>query len=135
MRVSACLMHASPLLASGPDTGSMTSERPPYTAVIFSSQRSASAPGEGYDDTAEHMEELARQQPGFLSMESTRNPDGFGITVSYWETAQHARAWKQVTEHLEAQHRGAREWYTEYTVRVATVERHYGTGATRAGHR
>ncbi|WP_431791887.1 hypothetical protein [Kocuria palustris] len=44
----------------------MTSERPPYTAVIFSSQRSASAPAEGYDDTAEHMEELARQQPGFL---------------------------------------------------------------------
>lgn len=107
----------------------MTSERPPYTAVIFSSRRSASAPGDGYDDTALQMEELARRQPGFLSMESARIADGFGVTVSYWQTAQHARAWKQVTEHLEAQRRGARDWYAEYTVRVATVERHYGNAA------
>jgi heme-degrading monooxygenase HmoA len=107
----------------------MTSERLPYTAVIFTSQRSASTPGDGYDETAQHMEELARRQPGFLSMESARNADGFGITVSYWETAEHARAWKQVAEHLEAQRRGARDWYAEYTVRVATVERHYGNAA------
>ena len=112
----------------------MTSERPPYTAVIFSSQRSASTPEDGYDETAQHMEELARQQPGFLSMESARSADGFGITVSYWETAQHARAWKKVTEHLDAQRRGAREWYADYTVRVATVERQYGTGAGSPGH-
>ncbi|MEX5303953.1 antibiotic biosynthesis monooxygenase family protein [Kocuria sabuli] len=105
--------------------------RPPCTAVIFSSQRSASAPGDGYDETAQRMEELARQQPGFLSVESARNADGFGITVSYWETAQHARAWKQVTEHLEAQHRGARDWYADYTVRVATVERQYGSAGQR----
>ncbi|KLU09793.1 antibiotic biosynthesis monooxygenase [Kocuria sp. SM24M-10] len=109
----------------------MTPERLPYTAVIFTSQRSASAPGDGYDETAKHMEELARQQPGFLSMESARNADGFGITVSYWQSAQHARAWKEVTEHLEAQRRGARDWYAEYTVRVATVERHYGNATRR----
>ncbi|MCC5782399.1 hypothetical protein CRM73_05495 [Kocuria sp. CCUG 69068] len=112
----------------------MTPARPPYTAVIFSSQRSASTPGDGYDKAAQHMDELARQQPGFLSVESARNADGFGITVSYWETAQHARAWKQVTEHLGVQHRGARDWYTDYTVRVATVERQYGTGAGSAEH-
>lgn len=111
----------------------MTPVRPPCTAVIFSSRRSASAPGDGYDETAQRMEELARQQPGFLSVESARNADGFGITVSYWETAEHARAWKKVTEHLDAQRRGARDWYTDYTVRVATVERQYGTGAGGAG--
>ncbi|OLT08747.1 hypothetical protein BJF77_11865 [Kocuria sp. CNJ-770] len=113
----------------------MTPERPPYTAVIFSSRRTASTPGDGYEQIAQQMEELARRQPGFLSMESARNADGFGITVSYWKTAQHARAWKQVTEHLEAQRRGARDWYADYTVRVATVERHYGPGTGSAGRR
>lgn len=106
--------------------------RPPCTAVIFSSRRSAPAAEDGYSEAAQQLEELARRQPGFLAVESARNADGFGITVSYWETAQHARAWKQVTEHLEAQRRGARDWYADYTVRVATVERQYGTGA--AGH-
>ena len=77
----------------------------PYTAVIFSSQRSASAPGDGYDETSAQMVEMAQQQPGFLGVESVRDPGGFGITVSYWETPDHARAWKRVVEHLEAQSR------------------------------
>jgi heme-degrading monooxygenase HmoA len=113
----------------------MTPERPPYTAVIFTSQRSTPTPEDGYDDTAQHMEELARRQPGFLSMESARTAEGFGITVSYWRSAQHVRAWKQVTEHLQAQHRGAHEWYTDYTVRVTTVERHYGAQTGRTAPR
>ena len=32
------------------------------------------------------MLELARQQPGFLGVESARGEDGFGITVSYWSS-------------------------------------------------
>lgn len=109
--------------------------RPPCTAVIFSSRRSAPAAEDGYGEAAQQLEGLARRQPGFLAVESARNADGFGITVSYWETAQHARAWKQVAEHMEAQHRGARERYADYTVRVATVERQYGGGADPAGQR
>lgn len=108
------------------DTGDMSSPRPPYTAVIFSSQRYNSTPGDGYDETAQQMDRLARQQPGFLGMESARDLEGFGITVSYWETPGHARAWKHVADHLEVQRRGARDWYANYTVRVATVEREYG---------
>lgn len=104
----------------------MSAVRPPYTAVIFSSQRSDSTPADGYDEASEQMVDMARQQPGFLGVESARDPAGFGITVSYWETPGHARAWKRVAEHLEVQRRGARDWYAYYTVRVATVERQYG---------
>ena len=97
----------------------MNTVRPPCTAVILSSRRPVPAPRDGYDDAAQHMAEPARQQPGFLAVESARNPDGFGITVSSWQTAEHARAWKQVVEHVDAQRRGAREWCADCTVRMA----------------
>ncbi len=97
---------------------------PPYTAVIFSSHRTEG--DHGYGATAARMEELAAQQPGYLGFEGARNPDGTGVSASYWRTEADALAWKQVAEHLLAQRRGMEEWYTAYTVRVATVEREYG---------
>ena len=93
-------------------------------AVIFSSRRSGT--DDGYDEMSRRMEELAQQQPGFLGIESARGPDGLGITVSYWKDEAAIGAWKQNAEHLVAQKRGRREWYAEYTVRVARVERSYG---------
>jgi heme-degrading monooxygenase HmoA len=95
--------------------------------VIFSSVRTAASPEE-YDETSHRMLELAAEQPGYLGVESARGADGFGLTVSYWRTPEDAHAWKQVAEHLVAQRRGIREWYATYTVRVATVDRHYGPG-------
>ena len=97
---------------------------PPYVAVIFSSVRTAG--DHGYGATAQRMEELAAEQPGYLGIESARDPDGFGITVSYWADEDSARAWKRVAEHADAQRRGRDEWYESYTVRVATVSREYG---------
>jgi heme-degrading monooxygenase HmoA len=96
---------------------------PPYVAVIFTSRRTSDPVG--YDDTASEMEALAREQPGYVGIESARSPDGFGITVSYWATDADARAWKQVVEHLDAQRRGRDSWYEQYTVRVGSVERQY----------
>ena len=34
------------------------------------------------------MEELAKQQPGFLGVESARDHSGLGITISYWESLE-----------------------------------------------
>ena len=96
---------------------------PPYTAVIFTSTRTEG--DHGYAATAERMEELAAEQPGYLGFEGARNADGTGVSVSYWRTADDARAWKQVAEHLVAQRFGIDQWYSAYTVRVATVEREY----------
>ena len=96
---------------------------PPYTAVIFTSLRAEV--DNGYGETSAEMERLAREQPGFLGIESARS--GLGITVSYWRTDEDARAWKRVAEHVEAQRRGRSEWYAAYEVRIATVTRAYGT--------
>lgn len=100
---------------------------PPYTAVIFTSVRSDG--DQGYAAMTARMDALARQQPGFLGVESAREQvgiDEIGITVSYWVDDDAARAWKQVAEHLVAQRRGQEQWYQTYRVRVATVHRDYG---------
>ena len=104
----------------------MRPAEPPYVAVIFTSQRSQSG-ADDYARTADEMESLAAEQPGYLGIESARDADGFGITVSYWATEDDARAWKRVAAHAEAQRRGRAEWYDRYDVRVATVTRQYGS--------
>jgi heme-degrading monooxygenase HmoA len=97
---------------------------PPYYAVIFSSTRT---PGDrGYDAMAARMAALAAEQPGYLGAESVRNAAGEGITVSYWRDEASIAAWKRHAEHLEAQRLGVTQWYAEYELRVARVERAYG---------
>jgi len=95
----------------------------PYYAVIFASRRT---PGDhGYGAMAERMAALAAAQPGYLGIESVRDADGFGITVSYWASPEAIRAWKEHTEHLVAQETGVGKWYEHYELRVARVERAY----------
>lgn len=103
------------------DDGLATTPEPPYVAVIFTSLRTEG--DRGYATMSQRMNDLARQQPGFLGVDSAR--DGVGITVSYWIDEPSAAAWKQISEHVIAQNRGRSVWYAEYQVRVATVTRAY----------
>ena len=97
--------------------------QPPYYAVIFSSQESADTAG--YGNTAQRMLELAAQQPGYLGVESARDAEGFGITVSYWDSEAAIAGWKANTEHSLARETGRERWYQHYELRVARVERAY----------
>jgi heme-degrading monooxygenase HmoA len=103
-----------------------TPPEPPYTAVIFTSTRTDG--DQGYAVMGARMQELAKQQPGYLGYESARE-GAFGITVSYWVDDDAAAAWKQVQEHTIAQQRGRSTWYAGYRVHVATVTRAYGPAA------
>ena len=94
---------------------------PPYYAVIFTSLRTDV--DEGYGDMSEKMVELASQQPGFLGVESARDPNGIGITVSYWESEEAIANWRRHEEHRVAQQQGIAKWYSEFVTRVAKVER------------
>ncbi|MCW3072081.1 MAG: putative Antibiotic biosynthesis monooxygenase [Bacteroidetes bacterium] len=94
---------------------------PPYYAVIFTSERTGQ--GEGYDDTATRMLELAQEQEGFLGIESAR--EDIGITVSYWKDLDAIRKWKMNAEHRMAQEKGRAEWYKRYKTRICLVERDY----------
>jgi heme-degrading monooxygenase HmoA len=98
---------------------------PPYFAVIFSSLRNADDEA-GYAAAADRMLELAALQPGYLGAESVRGEDGFGITVSYWESEAAIAAWKQHAEHAATRAHGRTHWYDHFELRVARVERAYG---------
>lgn len=99
--------------------------QPPYYAAIFTSQRTAG--DQGYGAMADRMLELAGQQPGYLGAESVRDAQGFGITVSYWASEAAIRDWKQHAEHQVAQAHGHARWYQHFELRIAKVERTYGT--------
>lgn len=97
---------------------------PPYYAVIFPNQRT-SDDADGYGAMAKRMVELAKAQPGFLGMDSARGADGFGITVSYWQSLEAIAAWRDHPEHLEAQALGRTKWYATFDVHIAKVKRSY----------
>lgn len=109
-------MSVSPSLAKTPE--------PPYYAVIFTSQRTEG--DRGYGQMAQRMVELAAKQPGFLGVESVRDANGLGITVSYWTNEEAITTWKAHLEHKSAQEGGKRTWYADYQLRIAKVERAYG---------
>jgi heme-degrading monooxygenase HmoA len=98
---------------------------PPYWAAIFTSRRNE-RPGDGYEQTADRMFDLACEQPGFLGYETARS-DGLGITVSYWRNEADIAAWKAQAEHVDAQREGRARWYDAYDLRIARVERAYGS--------
>jgi len=98
---------------------------PPYYAVIFASVRTKSDDA-GYAEAAGRMALLASEQPGYLGVDSVRGVDGVGITVSYWSTEEAIAAWRRNAEHTITREHGRKNWYAEYELRVAKVERAYG---------
>lgn len=93
----------------------------PYYAVIFTSTQGKNI--SGYAEMAQQMEDLAKQQPGYLGIESAR--EGVGITVSYWKNLEAIANWKANTDHIFAQQKGIKDWYKWYKVRICLVEREY----------
>ncbi|MEV0065832.1 MULTISPECIES: antibiotic biosynthesis monooxygenase [unclassified Amycolatopsis] len=97
---------------------------PPYYAVIFTSRRTEG--DHGYAERTARMSALAAEQDGYLGEESARDESGLGITVSYWRDEEAIAGWRKNLEHTESRRRGRAEWYEEFEVRVARVERSYG---------
>lgn len=106
--------------------GFATTPAPPYWLVSFTSQRT-DTDAQAYADAAGRMLELAAVQPGFLGVESARGADGLGITLSYWADEASIAAWRAHVEHAAVREYGRANWYEHYAVRVAKVERAYGT--------
>ena len=98
--------------------------QPPYYVVAFTNQRTAQD-ASGYGEMAQRMVALAAQQPGYLGVESVRDEDGFGITLSYWDSLEHIAQWKNQAEHQIAQVKGKSDWYEAFFTRIAKVERAY----------
>lgn len=112
-------------------TGIARHFEPPYYAVIFTSRRTSG--DNGYGAAADRMMELAATMPGFLGVESVRDGDGVGITVSYWRDESAIRHWRDNAEHTDVRRGGRTAWYEAFEVRIAKVERAYGMSEQRRG--
>ncbi|HWP50576.1 MAG TPA: antibiotic biosynthesis monooxygenase [Clostridia bacterium] len=93
----------------------------PYYAVIFTSIRTPD--DNGYGQIGDSLMKIVSEQKGFLGAESVRGPDGFGMTISYWDSLKSIEAWKHHPPHMKAQEAGKKLWYSEYAIRVCKVER------------
>lgn len=102
----------------------MDQDRTGQTLVIFLSRRTA-ADDAGYAAASAEMAMLAAEQPGYCGIESTRGPDGFGITISVWADEASALAWRAHPRHREIRALGRGRWYESYEVIVAEATRGY----------
>ena len=95
--------------------------QPPYYAVIFTTIRTDV--DENYEETTLQMELLAKEQKGYLGIESARA--NVGITVSYWESLEAISNWKNNLEHIVSREKGRVVWYQQYQLRICKLERAY----------
>ncbi|MCE4942108.1 antibiotic biosynthesis monooxygenase [Streptomyces albulus] len=102
----------------------VAAHEPPYYVAVFTTVRTQDQ--DGYGETNARMEELVKDVPGFLGMDHAQTPGGLGITVGYFRDADALTQWRSNAEHRAAQERGRAEWYQNYTLHVAKVERSHG---------
>jgi len=79
---------------------------------------------EEYSQTAARLRELARKKYGCLDFVSFTEGDD-EIAISYWESLEQIKSWKQDPEHLSAQEKGKHRWYESYQVKVVDIIREY----------
>ena len=84
--------------------------------VVFRNRKCPDIDGAAYSADAQHMEQLARSQPGYLSFKSYTADDGEVIALSEWADEAAARAWGDNPEHAAVQARGRAEYYANYTL-------------------
>jgi heme-degrading monooxygenase HmoA len=94
--------------------------KPPYYAVIFTSVRTPE--DNGYEKTADEMVSIVSKHTGFLGAESLRDTDGFGMTISYWDSLESINEWKRNAPHMKAKETGKAIWYSKYMIRICKVE-------------
>lgn len=95
----------------------------PYYVAVFTAVRTDVT--EGYDETAQHLLELAGKIDGFLGVEFAGTPE-FSITLAYWKTLEALETWKNDPTHIKAKEKGKSTWYDHYRVQICRVEAAYG---------
>lgn len=85
---------------------------------------------ENYALLAEKMRELAIREYGCLEFVSVRDGER-EISISYWQTTQAIRQWKQNAKHLAAQALGRSKWYQSYSVQIVEIMRQYEENITK----
>ena len=77
-----------------------------------------------YFKMAKRMRELAINEYGCVEFTAvTEGSDE--IAISYWESMEQIKKWKQNSEHLLAQKLGKEKWYETYSVEIVEILEKY----------
>jgi heme-degrading monooxygenase HmoA len=94
----------------------------PMILTVFRSRLKPDVQDE-YMEWATRMSELARTMPGYISHKGFTAPDGERVTIVEFDSEEHMRAWSAHPEHVEAKQKGRASFYSEYDIKVCTVDR------------
>jgi len=89
-------------------------------AVIF--KATVAEFDEEYRQTAQRLKTLAFEKYGCREFVSVTEGDE-EIAISYWDSEQQIRDWKNDPEHRSAQARGRQKWYRSWSIDVCEVRR------------
>jgi heme-degrading monooxygenase HmoA len=90
--------------------------------TVFRSRLNPQAQEE-YAQWAARISELAKAMPGYISHKGFVAEDGERVTIVEFDTAEHQRAWSLHPEHAAAKKKGRASFYSEYDIKVCTVDR------------
>lgn len=91
-------------------------------AVIFRAR--IKALDEEYRQTAAELRALALSEFNCTQFVSAAEGDD-ELAISYWESLEDIRSWKQNAVHRKAQSLGREKWYESYEVQITRVEKAY----------
>ena len=91
-------------------------------AVIFKATFKNTDPQ--YLETAGRLRNLALNKYGCVEFLSYSEGDQ-ELAISYWESEEQIKQWRNDPEHKQAQANGKTRWYESYTVQVMQVVREY----------
>jgi heme-degrading monooxygenase HmoA len=97
--------------------------RPVFQSCVFFDQRGPTTPTRNI--------ELVTSTPGYVRHYSFRDEQSReGVTISYFDDDDSIIEWKSAARHQEAQQRGRDTFYSNYSIDIAHVVRHYDWGTT-----
>ena len=88
--------------------------------TVFRNRKRPDMDRAAYEADNARMEELARVQPGFLSIKGFVAEDGEVVAISEWDSREAAQAWGRHAEHAAVQARGRSDYYESYTLYSCT---------------
>lgn len=95
--------------------------------VIFKSKKVYPYPEE-YSQYSKQLRESAKTIDGYIDFQNWINEDGQSISVSYWQSLESIREWKNHGLHKEAQTKAKGGWYENYSVEICEVVKSYKGG-------
>ncbi|MEE8528909.1 MAG: antibiotic biosynthesis monooxygenase [Gammaproteobacteria bacterium] len=90
---------------------------------------------EKFEQALSRMQERVKGFDGYLGEELCQSTaeDGKFVTIFYWRDRETMATWRQDSEHLKVQQLGREEIFAWYRIRVAEVEREYGSDEPASG--